>query len=108
MHRGLGCGCRVSFHFKTEVTRIDFDDRAITYTDAEGQLHTKRFGLLVGADGRHSQVRGCMQAHNPGMKVEVDLADSWYISVLGLTPQEGATWKMATLPAQHCSALAAH
>ncbi|KAK9799716.1 hypothetical protein WJX73_002771 [Symbiochloris irregularis] len=84
----------ITFHFSASTSNINFEDRTVTWSDANGHAHSQRFNLLVGADGRHSYVRQCMQAHNAKMKVTVVPADSWHLAFLGLQPQEGY-WELS-------------
>ena len=82
--------CRITFNFEVNVANIDINNCTLKYADSNGGSKHERFGLIIGADGRNSQVRQAMQLHNPRLKTTERSVDRFYKSFTGLPP-EGAT-----------------
>ena len=70
--------CRVKLQYGHSLVKIDFDDKEAVFEDAVGTLHKERFDFLVGCDGRRSQVRSLLEAHDPEMHHEEHVSDRSY------------------------------
>lgn len=95
--------CRLSFHFDTNITRLDLLQQTIVSSDGKGRNQAQQYDLIIGADGRHSMVRQAMQDHNPLLKVKVVKSSRQYISFCSLQPEGTSSQCSAVSPSMALS-----
>jgi kynurenine 3-monooxygenase len=74
----------VDLHFETPVTAVGVTTGTLTVRSADGAASTKRFDLVIGADGAGSVVRRAMQEQVPGFVVELSEIPN-YITMIELS-----------------------
>ena len=73
----------VEFEFETHVTDVDVEAGVLSYTPPGGPEATRRFDLIVGADGAGSVVRQAMRRQVPGFTIETSSIPN-YVTMIAL------------------------
>lgn len=73
----------VEFEFQSKVTDVDVDTGTVTWSSSGGEAASRRFDLVIGADGAGSVVRRAMQRQVPGFTVETSSIPN-YVTMIAL------------------------
>jgi kynurenine 3-monooxygenase len=78
----------VDLEFEHSVDTIDVQTGDVSYTRPDGETETRRFDLIIGADGAGSIVRQAMQEQVDGFTVKHDSLPN-YVTMIALDRVEG-------------------
>ena len=89
------CLYRIQLINGASVDSLDLPGGSLRYSNGKG-LSQESFDLIVGTDGRNSQVREAMQADDPSMTVDMVPGPRSYVSFAGLPPTGAAEFPVPT------------